>query len=517
MTERSLEINGRSLALRDVAEVAGGAGVRLLVAGPARERMRATRAAVEGIVLGNRAVYGINTGFGKLSDVRVSRERLRELQLNLIRSHACGVGEPLGRDETRAMMLLRANVLASGHTGVRPELVDLLLELLHRDVTPVVPREGSVGASGDLAPAAHMALVLVGEGEATVDGERMGGAEALSRSGLEPTRLEAKEGLALLNGTQAMTAVSTLTLLRAEALADAADLAGAASLEGLRGTPDPFAPEIQELRPHPGQAASALRLRRLLRESEIRESHRHGDPRVQDAYSLRCMPQVHGAARDSLAFVRRVLEVEINSATDNPLVTGEEGTFRLLSNGNFHGQPVASAVDQLALAATILATISERRTDRLLNPDLSGLPAFLTPEPGLRSGMMMLQVTAAAQVASCRQFAVPASVGTIPTGAAKEDHVSMGMHAADKARSAVTCLERVLAIELLAAAQALHLLRPLRAGLGVEEGIDLLRDRVRPLDEDRSLAPDIAEVVGLLREGSLAAVVRRHVFHDQGL
>ena len=517
MTERSLEIDGRSLVLEDVAAVARGGNLRPFLADRARERMRATRGAVEDILKGDEAVYGINTGFGKLSDVRVPPERLRELQLNLVRSHACGVGEPLEREETRAMMFLRANVLASGHSGVRPELVDLLLELLHRDVTPIVPREGSVGASGDLAPAAHMALVLVGEGEAMVGGEPLPGGEALARAGLEPARLEAKEGLSLLNGTQAMTAVGTLALLRAEALADAAELAGAASLEGLRGSPDPFSEEIQTLRPHPGQRASAQRLRRLLRDSEIRESHRHGDLRVQDAYSLRCMPQVHGAARDTLTFVRGVFEVEVNAATDNPLVTSGDGSYRLLSNGNFHGQPVAGAADQIAIAAATLATISERRTDRLLNPDLSGLPAFLTPEPGLRSGMMMLQVTAAAQVASCRQLAAPAAVGTIPTGAAKEDHVSMGMHAADKARAAVTCLERVLAIELLAAAQALHLLRPMRAGVGVEEGIALVREHVPHLEEDRPLAPDINTVVGLLRDGSLAEVVRRHAGGGRGL
>lgn len=517
MTEQPVAIDGRSLALEDVAAVAAGGILRPLLDDGARERMRQTRAAVAAILEGDEAVYGINTGFGKLSDVRVSHERLRELQLNLVRSHACGVGEPLEREETRAMMLLRANVLASGHSGVRPEIVDLLLALLDRGVTPVVPREGSVGASGDLAPAAHMALVLVGEGEATVAGERMGGARALASVGLEPLSLEPKEGLALLNGTQAMTAVATLTLLRAESLADAAELAGAASLEGLRGSPDPFSEEIQALRPHPGQRASAERLRSLLRDSEIRESHRYGDPRVQDAYSLRCMPQVHGAARDGLACVRRVLEVEVNAATDNPLVTGEPGAFRLLSNGNFHGQPVASAADQLALTAAILATISERRTDRLLNPDLSGLPAFLTPEPGLRSGMMMLQVTAAAQVASCRQLVAPASVGTIPTGAAKEDHVSMGMHAADQAREAVIRLERVLAIELIAASQALHLLHPLRPGRGVEEGVGIIRELVPPLEEDRPLAADVQAVVDLLRDGSLAGVVRRHAGGVRGL
>ncbi len=508
MSEPGVVIDGRSLRLEDVAAVAAGEPLELRLPEAARERMRDARAVVEGIVAGDGAVYGINTGFGKLSDVRVSRERLAELQLNLVRSHACGVGQPLDRSETRAMMLLRANVLATGHSGVRPELVELLLALLERDVTPVVPREGSVGASGDLAPAAHMALVLLGEGEAFVTGEHMPGGAALARAGLEPVVLAAKEGLALLNGTQAMTAVGSLALLRAENLAEVADLAGAASLEGLRGSPDPFEPEIQELRPHPGQRASAARLAALLRGSEIRESHRHGDPRVQDAYSLRCMPQVHGAVRDGLSFVRGVLEVELNAATDNPLILDPEGSSRVVSNGNFHGQPVAAALDQLAVAATTLATISERRIDRLLNPDLSGLPAFLTPEPGLRSGMMMLQVTAAAQVATCRQLAAPASIGTIPTGAAKEDHVSMGMHAADQARGVVERLERILAIELLAAAQAIELLRPLRSSRPVEETLRRVRERSAPLEADRPLARDIEAVGELVRAGDLADLVR---------
>lgn len=508
MSDAPLTVDGRSLTLEDVGRVAGGHPVVPRLPEATRKRVSAARGRVEAVVEGDAPVYGVNTGFGKLSDVRVSRERLADLQLNLVRSHACGVGDPLEADEVRAMMLLRANVLAGGHSGVRPEVVEHLLELLARDVLPIVPREGSVGASGDLAPAAHVALVLVGEGEATVKGERLPGGAALARVGLEPLELGAKEGLALLNGTQAMTAVGTLALLRAEALAEVADLAGATSLEGLRGTPDPFSDEIQALRPHPGQVRSAACLRGLLTDSEIRESHRHGDPRVQDAYSLRCMPQVHGAARDALAYVRGVLEVEVNAATDNPLVlAGPELSIR--SNGNFHGQPVATALDQLTVAVTTLATISERRTDRLLNPDLSGLPAFLTPEPGLRSGMMMLQVTAAAQVARCRQLAVPASVGTIPTGAGKEDHVSMGMHAADQARTSVVCLERILAIELLAGTQAVHLLRPLRAGAGVEEGLAVLRERVPPLDEDRPLAPDIEAVLSLLREDRLPELVRR--------
>ncbi len=506
----AVRVDGNSLRLEEVAEVARGGAVSTRLPEEARRRMERSRAAVEEVLEGEEPVYGVNTGFGKLSDVRVSREKLRELQLNLVRSHACGVGEPLDRTEARAMTVLRANALATGRSGVRPVLVERLLELLDRDVTPVIPRAGSVGASGDLAPAAHLALVLVGEGEAVVEGERTGGGEALRRAGLEPLELAPKEGLALLNGTQGMTALGTLALLRAEAALEVADLAGAASLEGLQGTPVPFDEAVQAVRPHPGQAESARRLRALLAGSEIRESHRHGDPRVQDAYSVRCMPQVHGTARDTVRFVRRTLEAEVNAATDNPLVfaDGAEGP-RVLSNGNFHGQPVATALDHLATALVPVAAISERRTERLLNPDLSDLPAFLTPEPGLRSGMMMLQVTAASQVQACRHAADPASGGSIPTGAAKEDHVSMGMHAAEGARTAVEALERVLAVELVAAAQAVDFHRPLRSGRGVEEGLALVREEVPPLEEDRSLAPDLERVAAMIRDGRLREVVDR--------
>lgn len=506
--QRPVRIDGASLSPEEVVSVARGAPVDPGLTEEVRRRMERGRRAVEEVLEGEEAVYGVNTGFGKLSDVRVSRERLRELQLNLVRSHACGVGEPLDEVETRALLLLRANVLAGGRSGVRPVVAERLLDLLDRGVTPVVPRAGSVGASGDLAPAAHVALVLVGEGEAVVEGERLEGGDALERAGLEPLELEAKEGLALLNGTQGMTALGTLALLRAERLLEVADLAGAASLEGLRGTPVPFDPEIHRARPHRGQQESARRLRALLAGSEIRESHRHGDPRVQDAYSLRCMPQVHGTARDTVAFVRRTLEVELNASTDNPLVfASDDGSPRILSNGNFHGQPVATALDHLATALAPVAGISERRTERLMNPDLSGLPAFLTPEPGLRSGMMMMQVTAASQVQACRHAASAASVGSIPTGAGKEDHVSMGMHAGEGALDAVTALERVLAVELVAGAQAVDFHRPLRSGRGVEAGLELIREEVPSLDEDRPLAPDVRRVVAMIRDGRLPSVV----------
>jgi histidine ammonia-lyase len=506
----AVRVDGRSLSLEDVERVARGGGVETRLPPGVRARMEESRAAVEEVAAGDRAVYGVNTGFGKLSDVRISRERRRRLQLNLVRSHACGVGEPLDEACTRALVLLRANVLAGGHSGVRPEVAELLLSLLDRGVVPVVPRAGSVGASGDLAPAAHVALVLVGEGKAVVEGRTLPGDRALREAGLEPLELRAKEGLALLNGTQGMTALGALALLRAEALLDVAELAGAMSLEGLRGTPEPFDEVVQRLRAHPGQEESARRLRGLLADSEIRESHRTGDPRVQDAYSLRCMPQVHGAARDTIGFVRRALEVEVNAATDNPLVVPDgEGTVRILSNGNFHGQPVAVALDHLATALASVAAISERRIDRLLNPDLSGLPAFLTSEPGLRSGMMMTQVTAASQVAEARHLATPASAGSLPTGAGKEDHVSMGMHAAEQAAGVVACLERVLAVELLAGAQAVEFLSPLAPGRGVAEGLSVVREAVPRLEEDRPLAPDIRTVVGLLRADRLRDVVER--------
>ncbi|CAN5253854.1 histidine ammonia-lyase [soil metagenome] len=404
------------------------------------------------------------------------------------------------------MVLLRANVLAKGVSGIRPEVVELLLELLERGVHPIIPERGSVGASGDLAPLSHLALVLIGEGEAELNGQRLPGAEALARAGLEPLRLQAKEGLALNNGTQVMTAVGILTLLAAERLVDSADTVGAMTLEALKGTPNAFDERLVRARPHPGQLASAARLRALLADSEIRESHRFGDPRVQDAYSIRCMPQVHGAARNAFAYVRSVLETEANSATDNPLVFADEGEGVVVSGGNFHGQPVAQVLDLLAIALADLVSISERRTERLVNPDLSGLPAFLTPEPGLRSGFMLAQVTAAALVNENKALAHPASVDSIPTGANREDHVSMGVTSALQVRQAVRNAETVLGIELLCAAQGLEEHHPLHAGRGVEAAYALLRERVPRLEEDRVLAPDIEAAAELVRSGALAEV-----------
>jgi histidine ammonia-lyase len=503
---QTVEIDGEGLTLEQVELVARGAA-RVAVSAAGRERIRRSRDVVERVLAEGRVVYGVNTGFGRLSDVVIPPARIEELQLNLIRSHSCGVGDPLAREEVRAITLLRANVLAKGFSGVRESVVALLVELLNRGVHPVIPEQGSVGASGDLAPLSHLALVLVGEGEAEVAGERIPGAEALRRAGLEPLRLQAKEGLALNNGTQVQTGIGALALLGAERLLDVADLAGAMSLEGLRGTPDAFHPAIGRVRPHPGQQRSAERLRALLEGSEIRESHRHNDPRVQDAYALRCMPQVHGAARNALAYIRGVLEVEANSATDNPLIFPDEPDEygrqgRVLSGGNFHGQPVAQVLDLLAIALADVASISERRIERLVNPDLSDLPAFLTPEPGVRSGFMLAQITAAALVSESKILCHPASVDSIPTGASKEDHVSMGPAAARKARQVLRNAEAVLGIELLCAAQALEFLKPLRPGRGVHRAYERLRERIPPLDEDRVLAPDIEAAARMIRDGT---------------
>ena len=502
-------IDGNGLTLEAIERVARGDGVRVELTPAALERMRRSRAVVERAVERGEVVYGVTTGFGRLAEVAIPLDRLEELQINLIRSHACGVGAPLPRAESRAVTLLRANVLAKGFSGIRPLVVELLLELLNRGVTPVIPEQGSVGASGDLAPLSHLALVLVGEGAAELGGEVLPGGEALRRVGLEPVRLQAKEGLALNNGTQFMTGVGGLVLLGAERLVEAADVVGAMSLEGLRGTPDAFHPAIHAARPHPGQLASAERMRALLAESEIRESHRHNDLRVQDAYALRCIPQVHGAARNALGYVRSVLETEANSATDNPLIFPDECAEGLVvSGGNFHGQPVAQVLDLVAMALADLASVSERRIERLVNPDLSDLPAFLTPDPGVRSGMMIAQITAAALVSENKVLAHPASVDSITTGANKEDHVSMGAHAALKARKVLRNAEAVLGIELLCAAQALEFLKPLRPGRGVERAYRLLRERVPALDEDRVLAPDIEAAAALLREGALSALWR---------
>ncbi len=457
-----LLLSGQSLSLEEIHDVARG-GRQVGLAPSALARVDAARETIERILDKEEAVYGVNTGFGKLSDVRIPGSHLSELQVNLLRSHACGLGKPLSNAEVRAMLLLRANVLSKGLSGVRREIIGMLISLLNIGIIPVVPEKGSVGASGDLAPLAHLALVLIGEGEAFYQGERINGSEALQRAGLSPLRLEAKEGLALLNGTQGMTAVASLVLCDAQRLVRLADVAGAMALEALRGTPAAFDPRIQDARPHRGQAAAARHLTALLDRSEIRESHRTNDPRIQDAYCLRCMPQVHGAVRDVLDHVTAIVEVETGSATDNPLVFAASG--EVLSGGNFHGAPLSYAFDYAAIALTDLASISERRIDRLINPDINeGLPPFLSNDAGLSSGYMIAHVAAAALLSECKVLAHPASVDSVPTSGGKEDHVSMGMTAALKLRQIVENVEQILAIELLCAAQGLDYPEAIEAG-----------------------------------------------------
>ncbi|MGB7924399.1 MAG: histidine ammonia-lyase, partial [Pyrinomonadaceae bacterium] len=453
-----IELDGQKLTLEQVADVAGRREHVTLSAG-ARERAESSRRMVEKIVAEERVVYGVNTGFGKNANINIPPSELRELQLNLVRSHSCGVGPALSEAETRAMLLLRANVLALGYSGARPVVIETLLAMLERNVCPVIPEKGSVGASGDLAPLAHLALCVIGEGEAVYEGERLAGAEALRRAGIEPVELEAKEGLALLNGTQAMAAVGGLALHRAERLARTADVAGAMTLEALQGLTAAFDERIHAARPHPGQMAVATHLRELLNDSQIIESHLKTNKRVQDAYSLRCMPQVHGATRGALHHAREVVEIETASATDNPLVFSHDE--EILSGGNFHGAPLALVLDYAAIALVDLASISERRIERLINPDMNeGLPAFLTSQAGTSSGFMIAHVTAVALLNEMKVLSHPASVDNLPTSAGKEDHVSMGMTAASKLRAVVDLAEHVLAIELLAAAEGLEYRAP---------------------------------------------------------
>ena len=504
---KTVLLDGASLTPADVERVASRrASVRLQAR--ARRRMLRSRRLIDRLARGAEQIYGVNTGFGRLKDVQIPSRRLVELQTNLIRSHCAGVGEILSDDQTRALMLLRANVLARGNSGVRPLVVERLVEMLNRDILPRVPSQGSVGASGDLAPLAHLALSLLGEGDVLMRGRRLPASRALKVAGIKPLKLQAKEGLALINGTQLMTALGTLALLRAENLARHADIAGALSLEGLKGSRRAFDPRIERLRPHPGHVASASNLRRLLGHSEVERSHA-GCGRVQDSYALRCMPQVHGASRDALAHVRAVLETEINAVTDNPILFLKER--ELLSGGNFHGEPVAMALDYFGIAVAELASISERRLERLTNPDLSGLPAFLTPEPGLHSGFMMAQVTAAALVSENKGLAHPASVDSIPTSASQEDHVSMGAWAARKALRILENAERVLAIEILAACQGLEFLAPLKTSAPLEAARRALRRKIPRLTADRVLSEDIGHMTDLLRSGEILRAVERTV------
>jgi histidine ammonia-lyase len=504
MPQSNCVLDGRSLAVEDVVRVARTPAVRVVVAPEARRALLQSRELVERAIRSGQTIYGINTGFGKLANVRIPPDQLDQLQTNLIRSHAAGVGSPLPPPVVRATMLLRANVLLRPTSGVRPELLESLVAMLNAGVLPLVPEQGSVGASGDLAPLSHIGLALMGEGQVFSRSGSAPAAEALSAAGLTPYRFAPKEGLAFINGTQAQTALLALLVHDATVLWRTAVGAAAMSLEALRGTPSPLDPRIHAARPHRGQIEAAALMRALLEDSEIRESHRENDPRVQDAYSLRCAPQVLGAVADAIRFAGETVSVELNASTDNPLVF-ENG--EVISGGNFHGQPVAQALDVLAMTLTTLQAISERRVERLVNPDLSqGLPAFLTSDPGLCSGLMMVQITAASLVAESRALAMPASIGSIPTDANQEDFVPMGMAAGFKAGRILTNAQRVVAAELLCAAQGLEFLKPLRPGRGVAELYKQLRGlspAVTPLTADRPPGPDLERVAQAVAQGEL--------------
>jgi histidine ammonia-lyase len=494
-----LILTGRDLTVADIASVARD-GRRVALAREAGERMRASRAVIERLVAQGETIYGVTTGFGDLADVRIESHQVAELQRNLVRSHTAGVGDPLPEDVVRAMLVLRANALAVGLSGVRPELAELLLGLLNARIHPVVPSRGSVGASGDLAPLAHLAQAIIGEGKVTTDAGTIAAGDALRGAGLVPLELGAKEGLALLNGTQLMAALAALALVDGRRLTASADVIGAMSLEAMEGTAAAFDEALVGARPHPGQVAVAAHLRTLLAGSEIGAAHAASGHRVQDPYSLRCMPQVHGAVRDALDQLERVLAVEINSATDNPLVFPDG---RVISGGNFHGEPLAIVIDYAKIAIAELASISERRTARLVDGHLSGLPTVLSEAPGLRSGLMITQYTAAALVNEMQTLAHPSSVDSIPTGANQEDHVSMGATGALHLAEVVDRTETVLAIEALCAAQGLDFRAPMRPGPGVARAHDALRLRIPHLVEDRSPAPDIITARDALRSGEL--------------
>jgi histidine ammonia-lyase len=519
----ALHIDGNSLNLADVREVVYEFRPVLLGA-DAREAVNRARAVVDDQVANNRVAYAITTGVGKLADVRIPPDQIRQLQLNLIRSHCAGVGEPLTEAEVRAMMLLRANSLSKGFSGVRPLVIDTFCEMLNRRVHPVVPARGSVGASGDLAPLAHLVLPMLGEGQVLIadrsgkySGAHFSAADALREAGIKPLVLEAKEAVSLINGTQGMLSVGVLALLAAEVLVDSADVIGALSLDALRGTDTAFDARIHQVRPHPGQVRTAENLRRVLEGSQIRESHRECG-RVQDAYSLRCMPQVHGAVRDTLAHCRRVIEAEFNSAVDNPLVfaptrrpadKNQDSEAEILSGGNFHGEPVAFALDFLGIALSSLAGISERRLERLVNPALNeGLPPFLAPGAGLNSGFMMAQVTAAALASENKVLAHPASVDSITTSGNKEDYVSMGMAASLKLRQIVANTRHVLAIEAMAAAQGIDFLAPLKTSKRLQAAHAAIRSVSPPIEHDRVLADDFARISDLIGSGKLADALR---------
>ncbi len=497
-----IELDGDSLTVEQFRRVVFE-GSKVSLAASARKAIQQSRRVVDRITEKDETAYGITTGFGDLAKIHIPPNRQRELQLNLVRSHAAGVGEPLSEEESRATLLLRANVLAKGLSGVRPVVAETLLAMLNAHIHPVIPRRGSVGASGDLAPLAHLALVALGEGEAFVKGTRMNGSAALKQAGIEPLKLEPKEGLSLVNGTQPSTAMGLLALLEAETLVETADVAAALSLDALRGTPVAFDPRIHEARPYPGQLRTAKNLLRLLQGSGIRKSHLDC-PRVQDAYSLRCTPQVHGSVREGLAYVRQILEVELNAGTDNPLVFAKQND--MLSSGNFHGAPIALALDVLGIALTQLGNISERRTERLIQPAYSDLPAFLTKRPGIHSGFMMAQVTAAALASENKMLAHPASSDSIPTSG-NEDFVSMSMGAALKARQLTDNVRTILAVEILCGCQGIDLLAPLKTSPLLERAKQALRDWVPMLKADRELTPDIEAARKLVAEGAFQKVL----------
>ncbi|HEV3081516.1 MAG TPA: histidine ammonia-lyase [Gemmataceae bacterium] len=517
-TAAGLVLTGSNLTLADAERVLTGQVERLSIAADARKRVDRSRACLERLIATSATIYGVNTGFGKLANTRIEADEVLALQENLLRSHAVGMGPLLSIGVSRLALALRIQALVKGYSGVTSALIETLIEMYNRGVVPAIPEQGSVGASGDLAPLAHLALVVMGEGHAFVthagangakDGRRLkplSGRAALRRVHLQPHRPLAKEGLSLINGTQISTAILADALIRAQNLAKIADVAGAMTVDAIKCSQKPFDARLQKVRPHPGQAACAANLRTLLEASQIMVSHAHCD-KVQDAYSIRCMPQVHGTLRDAITHVAGIVECEMNSATDNPLVFAD--TDEVISGGNFHAQPIALAADHLAAAVADLSSISERRVENLVNPDLSGLPGFLTPHPGLNSGMMLVQVLAAALVSENKAAAYPASVDSIPTSANREDHVSMSTTAARKCRTIVVNATRVLASELLCAAQGLEFHKPLKPGKGVAAAYEHIRQQVRPLGRDRTLHRDLEAVERLIRSGSLLAAVEK--------
>jgi histidine ammonia-lyase len=504
---KKILLDGEKLTLEEAQDIAGGKA-RAAIHPSVRGKMKKARDFVERALRRGEKIYGVTTGFGLLSDQVINPSQVEELQRNLIRSHSVGVGPPFDEETTRAVMVLRANVLAKGYSGARYEVLETLVEMINKGVHPLVPEQGSVGASGDLAPLAHLASVLIGEGEAIYQGRKRAGREAMKKAGIPAITLKAKEGLSLINGTQVMTAVGLLTLLRAERLCKAADIIGACTLDALKGTFSAFDPDIQRVRPLPGQMAVAKNFQRLGKYDPIAESHK-SCKKVQDAYSIRCIPQVHGAVRDALRYVRRTLEVEVNSATDNPLIFADRK--KILNGGNFHGEPVAFAMDLLGMVVAELGSISERRIEKLINPALSELPAFLTSEGGLHSGLMIVQVSAAALTSENKVLAHPASVDSIPTSADKEDHVSMGTIAARKARDIVRNVENILAMELLCAAQGLEFLLPLRPGRGIHAAYQLVREKVPPIKGDRRFSEDIRRIFQQIESGELLRRVEKKV------